>query len=209
MGGTRCRDCAPSLVHVPDGRRRDVGARSGDDARAGPRRPARRRCVRLPLRHEREHLRADDDGGGEGRRPDPREHAARAGADTVLPASARFVTCAFTEGRGRLSCEHERVAAFYAAVADLQVVSRGSVHILLERAGFRVIVVAIPDAIARTTRSRIACETSRHGTEALVPRGGHCGCARDRRVQGARRSARAGVGAPGRAHVRAMTPRGT
>ena len=34
---------------------------------------------RLPLRHERQHLRAGDDGRGEGRRPDPRQHAARAG----------------------------------------------------------------------------------------------------------------------------------
>ena len=34
LGGPRRRDRAAPVVHVPDGRRRDVGARSGDDARA-------------------------------------------------------------------------------------------------------------------------------------------------------------------------------
>ena len=48
-----------------------------DDARARRRGAARRRRVGVPLRHERQHLRADDDGRGEGRRPDPRQHAAR------------------------------------------------------------------------------------------------------------------------------------
>ena len=34
LGGARRRDRLASLVHVPDGRRRDVGGRPGDDARA-------------------------------------------------------------------------------------------------------------------------------------------------------------------------------
>ncbi len=54
----RRRDRAAPLVHVPDGRGRDVGARPGHDARARARRPARRRRLGVPLRHEREHLRA-------------------------------------------------------------------------------------------------------------------------------------------------------
>ena len=58
--------------------RRRVGRRPADDARARPRRPARRRRLGDALRHERQHLRAGDDGGREGRRPDPRQHAARA-----------------------------------------------------------------------------------------------------------------------------------
>ena len=55
------------------------------DARARRRRPARRRRVRVPLRHQRQHLRAGDDDRGEGGRPDPRRHAAAARAGGVLP----------------------------------------------------------------------------------------------------------------------------
>ena len=61
--------------------------RPGDDARARPRRAPRRRRVRVPVRHEREHLRADDDGGREGCRPDPRRHAAAGREHALLPAS--------------------------------------------------------------------------------------------------------------------------
>ena len=77
LGARRRRDRAAPLVHVPDGRGRALRGRPADDARARARRPPRRRRLRLPVRHEREHLRADDDGGREGRRPDPRQHAAR------------------------------------------------------------------------------------------------------------------------------------
>ena len=42
----------------------------------GARGPPRRRRLGLPLRHQRQHLRARDDGRREGRRPDPRQHPA-------------------------------------------------------------------------------------------------------------------------------------
>ena len=83
---TRRRDRAAPVLHVPDGRRRHVGRRSGVDARARCRRPVRRRRVGLPLRDEREHLRAGDDGRREGGRPDPRQHAAACVAGGLLPA---------------------------------------------------------------------------------------------------------------------------
>ena len=76
LGRARRRDGAAPVVHVPDGRGRDVGRRPADDAGARSRRAAGRRRVGVPLRDERQHLRADDDGRREGRRPDPREHAA-------------------------------------------------------------------------------------------------------------------------------------
>ena len=47
------------------------------DARARDRGAARRGRVGVPVRHERQHLRADDDDGGEVRRPHPRQHPAR------------------------------------------------------------------------------------------------------------------------------------
>ena len=49
-----------------------------------------RRRQRLPLRHERQHLRARDDGRREGRRPDPRQLSAPGGAGAVLPAPRRL-----------------------------------------------------------------------------------------------------------------------
>ena len=42
------------------------------------------------LRHQRQHLRAGDDGGREGRRHHPRQHAAAAGEGRVLPAPGRM-----------------------------------------------------------------------------------------------------------------------
>ena len=54
--------------------------------RARHRRPARRGRVGVPVRDERQHLRAGDDGRGEGGRPDPRQHAAARRAGRVLPA---------------------------------------------------------------------------------------------------------------------------
>ena len=48
------------------------------------------------------------------------------------------------------ACDLERIAAFYAALADLPVVSRQPDHVLLERDGHRITVVAVPPAIART-----------------------------------------------------------
>ena len=45
------------------------------DEGARPRGRARRRRQRLPLRHQRQHLRPGDDGRREGRRPDPGQHA--------------------------------------------------------------------------------------------------------------------------------------
>ena len=74
----RRRDRAAPVVHGQDGRRRDVGRRPDDDAGARRRGPARRRRLGLPVRHQRQHLRAGDDGRREGRRPDRRQHPAPA-----------------------------------------------------------------------------------------------------------------------------------
>jgi hypothetical protein len=60
------------------------------------------------------------------------------------------VTPAFRGGAVVHACDIDRVGAFYAAVADMSVVSKGSDHILLECDGFRITVVAIPGAIAST-----------------------------------------------------------
>ena len=60
------------------------------------------------------------------------------------------MTPAFRGGAVVYACDLDRVGAFYAAIADLSVVSRASDHILLECDGFRITVVAIPDAIAST-----------------------------------------------------------
>src|SRR5262249_28325904 len=52
-------------------------------------RAARRRRERLPVRPEREHLRACDDGCREGRGPDSRQHAVAPRARAVLPPRGR------------------------------------------------------------------------------------------------------------------------
>ena len=57
---------------------------------------------------------------------------------------------AFRGGAVVYACDVERVTAFYAAVADLDVASSASDHVALERDGYRITIVAIPDAIART-----------------------------------------------------------
>ena len=64
-----------------------VGRRPVDDACARPRRLAGRRRLGVPVRHQRQHLRAGDDGRGEGCRPDPRRHAAARRERRLLPAS--------------------------------------------------------------------------------------------------------------------------
>ena len=60
------------------------------DDHAGARRrgPAGRRRLGLPLRHQRQHLRAGDDDGREGRRPDPRQHAAARRGRALTTATA-------------------------------------------------------------------------------------------------------------------------
>ena len=68
-----------------------VRAGPADDARPRARRAARRGCVGDAVRHQRQHLRPGDDAGREGRRPDPRQHAAACRAHAVLPASAAGV----------------------------------------------------------------------------------------------------------------------
>ena len=55
-------------------------------ARARRRGPARGGRLGVPVRDEREHLRARDDDRREGGRPDPRQHAAARRAGGVLPA---------------------------------------------------------------------------------------------------------------------------
>ena len=67
LGRQGRRDRAAPLVHGPDGRRRPVGARPGDDAGARRRRAARGRRLLDALRHQRQHLRPGDDARREGR----------------------------------------------------------------------------------------------------------------------------------------------
>ena len=89
LGPRRRRDRAAPLVHGQDGPRRGLG--HPPRLAAGPRRrgAARGRRERLPLRHQRQHLRPGDDGRREGRRPGPGQHAAGARRDAVLPAPQR------------------------------------------------------------------------------------------------------------------------
>ncbi len=105
LGRARRRDGAAPVVHVRDGHRRDVGRRPHQHARARPRGPARRGRLGHALRHQRQHLRAGDDDGREGRRPDPRQHAARAAERRVLPPPAEG-------GRGRRRQEEPRTGAW-------------------------------------------------------------------------------------------------
>ena len=74
------------VVHVPDGNRRDGGRRPGDDGRPRARRVAGGGRVGVSDDHERQPLRAGDDGGREGSRPDPRQHAAPGAGRPLLPA---------------------------------------------------------------------------------------------------------------------------
>ena len=82
----RRRDRPASVVHVRDGNRRAVGGRSAHDARARHRRAACRRRLGDAVRHQRQHLRPGDDDRREGRRPDPRQHAA--GPDSTCRSTA-------------------------------------------------------------------------------------------------------------------------
>ena len=72
LGRARRRDGAPSVVHGPDGRRRDVRRGPDDDEGARRRGPPRRGRERHAVRDEREHLRPGDDARGEGGRPHTR-----------------------------------------------------------------------------------------------------------------------------------------
>lgn len=60
------------------------------------------------------------------------------------------MTPAFGGGAVVYACDLDRIAAFHAAVADLEEVSKALDHVVLERAGHRITVVAIPEAISRT-----------------------------------------------------------
>ena len=61
------RDGAPPVLHREDGDRRPLRDRPRQHARARHRGAARGRRERLPLRHQRQHLRPGDDGRREGR----------------------------------------------------------------------------------------------------------------------------------------------
>ena len=89
LGPQGRRDRAPPLVHGADGHRRDVGRRPVDHVGPRHRGPARRRRLRLPLRHQRQHLRPRDDGRREGRRPHRRPYAAPRGRRALLPPPRR------------------------------------------------------------------------------------------------------------------------
>ena len=89
LGARGRRDRPAPVVHGEDGRRRDVGRRPVHDGGARPRGASRRRRLGLPVRHQRQHLRAGDDGRREGRRPDRREHPAPGRRRAVLPLPRR------------------------------------------------------------------------------------------------------------------------
>jgi hypothetical protein len=79
-------DGAAPVLHRGHGHRADGGHGSGQHARARNRRIASRRRLGVPLRHQRQHLRAGDDDRGEGRGPDPGPHSVAPGCRGVLPA---------------------------------------------------------------------------------------------------------------------------
>ena len=100
------RDRAAPLVHGEDGR--STTCRSTDPASMrvhGARGPPRRRRQRLPLRHQRQHLRAGDDGRREGRRPDPRQHPAR--PPSRCPTTATATTHRSTH-RATAATDHDQ-----------------------------------------------------------------------------------------------------
>ena len=109
---------------APDGHRRGVGGGPAHDGRARDRGAQGGGRVRHAVRHQREHLRAGDDGGREGRGPGPGQHAAGAGARRVLPAPA----CVSWTGQrpAEMTSEHdarrellERLAAGPATIATV------------------------------------------------------------------------------------------
>ena len=89
------------------------------------------------------------------------------------------MTPTFRGGAVVYACEHERVAAFYAAVAGLTEISAAPDHVLLERDGFRITVVAVPAAIAQTItiedppagREETALKLSLHVADVAASRG--------------------------------------
>ncbi len=89
LGTPGRRDRAAPVVQRHDGGRSRHGHRSHHHEGARARGDPGRRRQRLPLRHQRQHLRAGDDGGREGRRPDPRSHATARRRGVVLPARRR------------------------------------------------------------------------------------------------------------------------
>ena len=104
------RDRAAPLVHGQDGHRRQLGHRPDLDAGARPRGPPRGRRQRLPLRHQRQHLRPRDDGRREGRRPDPGQHPARGGgaSRSTATATTHRSTHPATAATSRSTSDHRR-----------------------------------------------------------------------------------------------------
>ena len=84
LGRAGRRDRTAPVLLDQDGHGRHVRRRSRVHAGPRGRGPPRRRRVRLPDDHERQHLRAGHDGGREGRRPDHRQHAPRTRASPRL-----------------------------------------------------------------------------------------------------------------------------
>ena len=78
LGGQGRRDRAAPVLHDQDGYRADGGDRPGEPAGARAAGPAGRRRLSHALRHQRQHLRAGDDDGGEGGRPNTGQYAAAA-----------------------------------------------------------------------------------------------------------------------------------
>ena len=89
LGREGRRDRAAPVLHRAHGNRRHVGRRPALDARARDGRPAPGRRVGVPVRHERQHLRARDDDRGEVGRHDPRQHAAARPSRSSSTATAR------------------------------------------------------------------------------------------------------------------------
>ena len=85
LGGQGRGDRAAPELHGQDGHRGDGGDRPGQHAGTRARGPAGRRRLGHAVRHQRQHLRAGDDGRGKGGRPDPGQYAAASRAGRVLP----------------------------------------------------------------------------------------------------------------------------
>ena len=83
------RDRPAPVLHVRHGHGTDERRRSAHDARARRRRPARGRRLGDAVRHQRQHLRARDDAGREGRGPHRRQHPPRHPNTSPTTATAR------------------------------------------------------------------------------------------------------------------------
>ena len=150
LGAQGRRDRPAPVLHGEDGHRRDVGRRPGDHGRARHRGPAGRRRLRLPLRHQRQHLRPRDDGRREGRRPHRGQHAAPCGRRALLPPPRRHAALPTRRPPQRPSTAHPARRSSH----DRSPVGRQSLEDLRRRGPTRSSARPTPSSRAPTSRPR-------------------------------------------------------